>query len=232
MNKRTFLMGLVVLVFSTSVCLAADSTNTITAQVIRAVDGDTLEVLIDGHSEKVRLIGVDTPETVHPSKPVQYYGREASAFTHRMADGKTVRLELDQASAATGHRDHYGRLLAYVFLPDDTLLNAEIIKQGYGHAYTRFPFSRMEEFRALEREAREAGRGLWGPGGEAMPTPSPTPADRSCLIKGNINSRGEKIYHLPGMQYYAQTVIDESSGERWFCTEEEAIAAGWRKSKR
>ena len=111
----------------------------------------------------MRLIGVDTPETKHPSKPVQYFGKEASAFTRRMVERKRVRLEFDQANAARGHKDRYGRTLAYVFLEDGTLLNAEIIKQGYGHAYTQFPFSHLEEFRQLEREAREQGRGLWQP---------------------------------------------------------------------
>ena len=126
--------------------------------VERVVDGDTL-LLQSG--ERVRLIGVDTPETKHPNKPVEYFGKEASAFTRRMVERKRVRLEFDQANAARGHKDRYGRTLAYMFLEDGTLLNAEIIKQGYGHAYTQFPFSRMEEFRRLEREAREEQRGLW-----------------------------------------------------------------------
>lgn len=122
----------------------------------RAVDGDTLVVDLNGSREKVRLIGVDTPETVHPSKPVQHFGKEASAFTKRMAAGKRVRLEYDGQK-----RDRYGRLLAYVYLQDGTFLNAEIIRQGYGFAYTRFPFKYMDQFRQHEREAREALRGLW-----------------------------------------------------------------------
>ena len=126
--------------------------------VERVVDGDTL-LLQSG--ERVRLIGVDTPEIKHPKKPVEYFGKEASDFTRRMVERKRVRLEFDQANAARGHKDRYGRTLAYVFLEDGTLLNAKIIKQGYGHAYTQFPFSRMEEFRRLEREAREEQRGLW-----------------------------------------------------------------------
>ena len=130
-----------------------------TATVTRVVDGDTIVVSIAGRSEKVRLIGVDTPETVHPNKPVEYFGKEASAFTRKMADGQEVRLEEDGQSA---NRDRYGRLLRYVFLPDGRLLNAEIIAQGYGFAYVKYPFDRMEEFRRLEREAREKGRGLWG----------------------------------------------------------------------
>ena len=119
----------------------------------KVIDGDTI-VLSNG--EKVRLIGVDTPETKHPQKPVEYYGKEATAFTNRMVGGKVVKLKYDAQ-----RRDKYGRLLAYVYLMDGTFLNAEIIKQGYGHAYTRFPFKYMEEFRQYEKEAREAKRGLW-----------------------------------------------------------------------
>lgn len=95
-------------------------------------------------------------------KPAEYFGKEASAFTARMVEGKAVRLEFDQANAATGHKDQDGRTLAYVFLEDGTHLNAEIIKQGYGRAETRFPFARVEEFRGYEKEAREQGKGLWG----------------------------------------------------------------------
>ena len=120
---------------------------------IRVVDGDT--IILSGN-ERVRLIGVDTPETVDPRRPVQYFGKEASAFTKRMVEGKKVRLEYDQT-----RKDRYGRTLAYVYLDDSTHLNAEIIKQGYGHAYTRFPFRYLEEFRRYQREAREAGKGLW-----------------------------------------------------------------------
>lgn len=124
--------------------------------VERVVDGDTL--LLDG-GERIRLLGVDTPETVHPERPVERFGREASKFTRRLAEGRSVRLEFDQERT-----DRYGRTLAYVYLEDGTFLNAEIIRQGYGFAYTRFPFRYLEEFRALEREARDARRGLWAEG--------------------------------------------------------------------
>jgi len=120
--------------------------------VRRVVDGDTLVL---ENKERVRLIGVDTPETKHPNKPVEYFGKEATAFTRRMVQGKRMRLEFDQANAHIGHKDRYRRTLAYVFLEDGTFLNAEIIKQGYGFAYTRFPFKYMDEFRQYEREARE-----------------------------------------------------------------------------
>jgi micrococcal nuclease len=126
--------------------------------VRRAVDGDTLVL---GNGERVRIIGVYTPKTKHPTKPVQYFGNEASAFTKRMVEGKRVRLKFDQANAHLGHKDRYQRTLAYVFLEDGTLLNTEIVRQGYRHAYTRFPFARMKDFRQYEREAREAEKGLW-----------------------------------------------------------------------
>ena len=128
----------------------------VSAICTRAVDGDTIIVNIAGVKERVRLIGVDTPETKHPRKPVQRFGKEAYNFTWRMAEGKKVRLEFDQ-----NQRDRYKRLLAYVYLEDGTFLNAEIVKQGYGHAYTKFPFKYMNEFRNYEREARLRKRGLW-----------------------------------------------------------------------
>jgi micrococcal nuclease len=123
--------------------------------VERVVDGDTL--VLDG-GERVRLIGVDTPESVDPHRPVERFSKEAAAFTRRLAEGKRARLEFGDES-----RDRFKRTLAYVWLEDGTFLNAEIIRQGYGHAYTRFPFRYAEQFRALEREARENRRGLWAP---------------------------------------------------------------------
>ena len=121
--------------------------------VVRVVDGDTL--VLDGN-ERVRLIGVNTPESVDPRRPVEYFGKEAAAFTRRIAEGKRARLEYGEE-----RNDRYGRTLAYVYLEDGTFLNAEIIRQGYGHAYTRFPFRYANQFRAHEREAREQRRGLW-----------------------------------------------------------------------
>jgi micrococcal nuclease len=120
--------------------------------VERVIDGDTL-VLDNGR--KVRLIGVDTPETNHPEIPVQRFGREATEFTKRMAEGMKIRVELGEPA-----QDSYGRELAYVFV-DGMLLNKEIVRRGYGYAYTCFPHPRMDEFVAAEQEARAKQYGLW-----------------------------------------------------------------------
>ena len=119
--------------------------------VKRVIDGDTIQL---SNGEIVRLIGVDTPETKHPQKPVEYFGKEASAFTRKMVEGKAVRLEYDQQ-----RKGKYNRTLAYVYLTDGTFLNAEIIKQGYGHAYTAFLFKYLEQFRQYDcLDSEESGQ--------------------------------------------------------------------------
>ncbi|MBL8852114.1 MAG: thermonuclease family protein [Planctomycetaceae bacterium] len=122
--------------------------------VKRVVDGDTL-LLQSG--ERVRLIGIDTPESVKPDTPPQPYGQEASDFTKGLVEGRDVRLEFDR------HReDQYGRTLAYVYI-DDLFLNEEIVRQGFSRAETRFPFRSdfQKRFLAAEEEARAAQRGIW-----------------------------------------------------------------------
>lgn len=126
--------------------------------VLEVSDGDTITVLMNDTAEEVRFIGVDTPETQHPEKPVQCFGKAASQFTKQIIAESDVRLEADPLD---DNRDLYGRLLRYVYLPDGTLLNAELIAQGYGFAYRSFPFEKKEEFIALEQNARAAKRGLW-----------------------------------------------------------------------
>lgn len=144
---------------------AANVTQTIqTAQpglahVTRVVDGDTIEVEFGGRKETVRFLGIDTPETHDPRKPVQCFGEAAAAYNKQLLSGKNVRLEPDPTNS---DRDKYRRLLRYVYLPDGTLVNAKLIQDGYAFAYTVFPLVKLDEFRALEVEARAASRGLWG----------------------------------------------------------------------
>jgi micrococcal nuclease len=122
-------------------------------------DGDTIQVRTPSSKEEtVRLLGVDTPEVKDPRKPVQCFGQAASNYTKQHLAGASVRLEPDPTNT---DRDKYGRWLRYVYLPDGTLFNAQLIRQGYAFAYVVFPFTHLDEFRQLEAEARTANRGLW-----------------------------------------------------------------------
>ncbi len=168
----------------------------------RVVDGDT--IIVEGVG-RVRLIGVDTPETVHPNRPVEFFGKEASAFTKRLLEGKRVRLEYDQERT-----DRYGRTLAYVYLADGTFVNAEIIRRGYGHAYTRFAFRYMDEFRQFEREARNNRRGLWGDvvGGSNSSASASPQARRSAGGTDPVYvTRTGRKYHKEGCRFLSKSRI-------------------------
>jgi len=196
-------------------------------KVTRVIDGDTIE--IEG-GERARYIGIDTPETVDPRKPMQCFGVEASNKNKELMEGKVVRLEKDVTD-----RDKYNRLLRYVYV-GETFINLELVKQGFAYSYSYPPdIKYQDQFLKAQQEAREAKRGLWSacpttPEQISAPAVFSAPGDNSCLIKGNINTSGEKIYHLPGCGSYPKTQISESRGERWFCAEVEAQAAGWRKA--
>ncbi len=124
--------------------------------VVRVVDGDTIHVRINGRIEKVRYIGINTPEIHHPTKGEQPGGREAAAVNGALVSGKRLRLELDVQA-----RDRYGRLLAYVWI-GDVMVNAELVRLGYAQVMTIPPNVRYQHlFLKLQRDAREARRGLW-----------------------------------------------------------------------
>ncbi len=126
--------------------------------VAKVVDGDTINVTMGTGKETVRLLGIDTPETHDPRKPVQCFGQRASDYTKSLLEGKDVRLEPDPTDS---DRDKYHRLLRYVYLPDGTLINAKLVSEGYAFAYVIFPLTKLDEFRALETDARQHNRGLW-----------------------------------------------------------------------
>ncbi len=141
---------------------AAGNPATRTARVIRVIDGDTIEADFGSLIERVRLIGIDTPETVDPEKPVQCFGPEASAETNRLLSGKTVELESDPSQAV---RDKYGRILSYVFL-DGVDTSELLIQEGYAREYTyRTAYKFQQEFKKAQSEAREGQKGLWSPEG-------------------------------------------------------------------
>lgn len=213
---------------------AQDVTADHAYKVVRVVDGDTVIILIDGKQTRVRLIGVDTPETVHPQKAVEAYGKEASQFTRNLLEGESVYLEYE---AGVSKLDKYGRTLAYVYrVPDRLFINQEIIRQGYGHAYTKYPFKHLETFRDQERAAKEAKKGLWGDGAtivsDAQPatapsTTSPTPQRQATASSEAIQrstpqpraqtqettvyvTRTGAKYHRDGCRYLSRSRIPMS----------------------
>ncbi len=130
-------------------------------EVTKVIDGDTFHLNMDGTDEKVRLIGINTPETVDPREEVQCFGKEASNLMKDIAQGKLVRLEYDDSQNL---RDAYGRLLAYAYLEDGQMLNRKMIAEGYAYEYTYLtPYKYQSEFRDLQNLARTSGRGLWNP---------------------------------------------------------------------
>ena len=200
MYSLTIKLSKILLLTFLTLFLSISCSNSQTLKCTRVVDGNTI-VLNNG--ERVRLIGVDTPETKQPQKPVEYFGKEASAFTNRMVEGKEVRLEYDWQK-----RDKYNRLLAYVYLKDGTFINAEIVKQGYGHAYSKFPFKYLEQFRQYEKQARENKRGLW--------------ANKDPDKERYVGSKHSNKYHFPHCPS-AQKI--KPSNKRVFYSIKEAVDA-------
>ncbi|MBP9710568.1 thermonuclease family protein [Patescibacteria group bacterium] len=132
------------------------------ATVVHVADGDTLEARMDGASStiKVRFLGVNTPETVDPRRAVECFGKEASAFTKQLLQGKRILLKEDPQA---DNIDKYGRSLRNIFLEDGTDVNALLVKEGYAYAYVSFPQDkrRKAELKRLQEEAKLAKRGLW-----------------------------------------------------------------------
>jgi micrococcal nuclease len=211
------------------------------ATVIRVIDGDTIDVFLNGTTQRLRYIGIDTPETVDPSRPIGCYGHEASDKNRELVEGKQVGLEKDASET-----DEFGRLLRYVWV-GELSVNAALVKGGYAESKSYPPNTgHQAALDALQRQAQAAQLGRWGPecaNATAVPTVTQTPppgiGNEVCdfsgtnqpVIKGNISRSGEKIYHVPGQDSYDGTGISTANGERWFCMESEAVDAGWRKSQ-
>lgn len=214
------------------------------ARVVSVADGDTLTVVVGGERERVRVIGIDTPE-------MGQCGADPARSALVAAAGDRVRLSADPTQA---DRDRFGRLLRHVELADGRQAAQVLIRAGHGREYTYDRHYRHRDaYLSAQRSARSEGLGVWGSacaGAQpfAAPAPARTPAapapsrapsraaaapkaTGSCDIKGNINNKGEKIYHVPGGRSYEKTVITPSKGERWFCSESDARAAGWRAAR-
>lgn len=145
----------------TKLGLPTETANTIGVyyKVTKVSDGDTIHIDMDGRDEKVRLIGINTPETVDPRRPVECFGKEASTRMKELAGGKIVKLEYDDTQST---RDAYNRLLAYVYLEDGQMLNRKMVAEGYAYEYTYMtPYTYQNEFRQLQTLAQSSERGLW-----------------------------------------------------------------------
>jgi micrococcal nuclease len=243
---RLFFKLLLLIVVSTA-CSPADITKELTTanepteensefervevELIHPVDGDTIAVNYQGEEKNVRFLLVDSPETNHPQLGEQPFGRKAKEYTSSiMKKAKEIELEFDIGP----QKDKYGRLLAYVYV-DGKLLQEELLKQGLARvAYIFPPNTRyVDQFKDIQKNAQQQGIGIWqvenyvqedGFNPEALDeteTKKETHPTQSCLIKGNISS--EKIYHTPDSPWYEQT-----KAEVMFCTEQEAINAGFR----
>ena len=215
------------------------NTERLQAKVIRVIDGDTIDIEYEGKQYTVRYIGIDAPETF----PKEYFSAESTEKNIELVEGQTVTLVKDISNI-----DQYDRLLRYVLI-DDVFINQLLVGQGYALSATFPPdIACAELFEAAQESARLNNKGLWKniPRDSKTATPlplTPTPTVEQtcpfgckvhydgCDIKGNINLDNEKIYHLPGSEWYDGTIINTSNGERWFCTADEAEDNGWRAAK-
>lgn len=224
------------------------------ATIVKNVDGDTVEINLNGTVEKVRMLCVDTPETHHPRLGVQPFGPEASEYTKKiLAVGTKVEIEPGIGEG----RDKYGRLLAYIYV-NGKMFNEMLLEEGLARvAYIYAPNTQyVDEFYAIQKKAQKKGIGIWSienyaqedgyntdntkSAGEKMSNPNTssgksyennpnddqeTNLDCKGKIKGNANSH---IYHVPGGSFYEST----TDNIVWFCSEKEAQDQGYRKSKR
>lgn len=194
----------------------------------RVVDGDTIEIA----NQRIRLFGIDAPEAAQTCRTE---GREWNCG-QEATSGLAYEIGQHQVTCQERDRDKYGRIVAVCFV-DPYDLGARMVFLGWALAYRQYSNDYVDQ----ENVAKNARTGVWR--GEFVPPwewrrgnrlaqPESPNVTAECLIKGNIASDGERIYHPPDGAHYGRTKIDPSKGERMFCSEDKARAAGWRKSKR
>lgn len=197
------------------------------------IDGDTLDIA----GQRIRLHGVDTPESrqlcYRDDQPWRC-GRDAALALADKIGRRHVRCDPKD-------RDRYDRVVAVCYLGEEDL-NAWLVGQGWGMAYVTY----SRAYVADEQLAKGARRGIWGSefdppwnwrrgerkAGSAPPVAQVDAAASGCAIKGNVNRKGDRIYHIPGGQFYDRTRVNEGEGDRWFCSEGDAETAGFRRSQR
>lgn len=208
-------------------------------RVVGVVDGDTLRVSVGGVTEPLRIIGIDAPELRYD----ECYAQAGASRMQSLVQSRDVRIVPDPTQA---DRDLYDRILRHVFTLDGVNVAHAMVLEGLAAEYTYDkPYASRAEYIEAQDLARAAKLGIWSGACDVAPpdppasasaaapfAPQPAAPQQQCVIKGNINSKREQIYHVPGGRSYDETIIDEGKGERWFCTEQEAVDAGWRKAKR
>ncbi|MFH7326439.1 thermonuclease family protein [Desulfurivibrio sp. C05AmB] len=216
--------------------VASAQADTWQARVTNISDGDTITVITPaGQQERIRFYGIDAPESGQP------FGRASTDHVKKVIGDAGFQVEIAEID-----RDRYGRIVGMVIV-NGLNLNRDLVRVGLAWVYPQYcKRPECREWRELEQEAKANKLGLWREPGAVPPwewrrgqrdrQPNQPAASNQvkggdCLIKGNINRQGDKIYHVPGGRYYEQTKIDESRGQRWFCSEEEAGAVGWRRSR-
>lgn len=195
----------------------------------RVVDGDTLDVA----GQRIRLEGIDAPEAGQRC-PGRYGGGVLGPWRCGVAATNALHEIVASQEVACEARevDKYGRMVATCFL-DGRDINAEMVRRGYAWAFVKYSATYIDE----EAEARAARAGIWASRQQPQPpwvyragrwASAEQVAPSGCAIKGNISADGERIYHPPWSPWYDKVRISASDGERWFCDEAEAVAAGWR----
>jgi len=193
----------------------------LSGRVVAISDGDTFTLLtVDKHQIKIRLAEIDAPESAQP------YGNRSKQALSGLIFGKDVRVAVQTI-------DRYGRTVGRPYV-GDLDVSEEMIRSGAAWVYRQYVIDKG--LFEIESEAQAARRGLWALPEAEQIAPwdwrrglnNSVERSDNCNIKGNINSKGDHIYHSPGSRSYGATKINESKGERWFCSEEEAKAAGWR----
>ncbi len=198
---------------------------------LRVIDGDT--IIVDG--DKVRLEGIDAPEMKQTCLNSNRKNYKCGSQARNALKAMLLSNNLKSFKCNVSGKDRYDRLIGECFI-DQVNINEWMVRQGWAMAYLQYSKKYVEQ----EKSARAEKIGIWQ-GDFIKPwdwrrgkrlSDNSGAAKNDCKIKGNISSSGEKIYHLPSGQYYERTKINSSKGELWFCSEDEARASGWRKSKR
>ena len=219
---------LLLIVFAISMSPADGSGDVSLRGVATVIDGDTIEI----HGQRIRLYGIDAPESRQHCEVNGKRYRCGQAASLALAD----KIERSTIECERRDMDRYKRIVAVCWLGDIDL-NAWMVRNGWATAYRQYSGDYVDDESAAHLAEAGIWRGRfiepsrWRRGDRLMPDQTGSTAAGSCEIKGNISRFGERIYHLPEDRFYAPTKIDATKGEQWFCSEEDAQQAGWRRSR-